>query len=170
MAYVHIPVIALQSGTYGPYAPCVSFVGKNLKHIREERQQTQDQIAEDCGVPQNQWSKWESGKSQPKLKTLLNLSVALDLPLQRLVHGVNKDFDLACQKRDQQSGLPLGKGLAYDPATARVERQHLAALEETTGEVLKLSDRLHHLATDLEEIRKAAKGETSRSSRHRKTG
>lgn len=150
----------------------MSSIGKNLKEIRGA--QTQDEIAKQCGVPQNQWSKWESGKSAPKLKTLLRLAAALNLPLEPFVVGVNREFDLACQKRDQESGLSTEGSQANVPAAARVELQRLrnlvAQYEAKTREVLRLSDALDDGIIALEEIGKADGRAASRGRRHRKTG
>jgi transcriptional regulator with XRE-family HTH domain len=167
---MNIPVIALPSSSCGPYAPDVSSVGKNLKRIREERTLTQEQIAKQCGVPQNQWSKWESGKSEPKIKSLLRVAVALKIPLNGLVIGVNRDFDLSCQTGDQLSGR-TSLGVAHDAVAARVDLQDFVdKFSIKAREVLALSDKLHAVAIDLEEIREASKGAASRRRGHRKAG
>lgn len=172
---MNIPVSALPSVGCGPYAPVVSSVGKNLKEVREERGLTQDQIAKQCGVPQNQWSKWESGKSEPKIKSLLRVAVALDLPLNRFVIGVNREFDLARHGGDRQSGLsPVEGADANVPAAARLELQRLrdlvARYEKEAREVRTVFDALGQVALNLEEVRKTSAGTPARRGRDRKAG
>lgn len=166
-----IPVSPLPIESYGAYAPSVSTIGKNLVRIREEELKiTQEEVVARCGVSQNNLSKWETGKSEPKVASLLKLAVGLNLPITTLIAGVNRDFDLACQKRDQQLGLSRTGG-PHDATAAGLERErHIANFSKKAREVLKLSDKLHEAAIDLEEIRKAAEGEASRGSGHRKTG
>lgn len=174
ISHCDIAVSALQARDCAAYAPAVPSVGKNLKTIRLALGLNQDTVADRCGVAQGMVSLWETGKQEPTVESLLKLAAGLGRPIEEFVTGVNREFDLACQKRDQQSLLSMEGAPANVPAAARVELRRLADLvdryKKEARQVLKISDALDKTAIALEEIGKVDAGAASRRGGARKTG
>lgn len=57
----------------------------NLAKFRKSAGLTQQQLAERVGVSRQQIQKWECGERTPKLKNIIKLAAALDLPLEELI-------------------------------------------------------------------------------------
>lgn len=60
-------------------------LGENLRAAREEREMTQEQVAERSGVQAGEISRIETGKRDPQVSTLLKIAKALGLPPGRLL-------------------------------------------------------------------------------------
>lgn len=56
----------------------MSIVGENIKKLRIERGYTQKELAEMLNVSQNAVHNWETGKREPKAKTMIYQMLALD--------------------------------------------------------------------------------------------
>lgn len=63
----------------------VQNLGKNLIFLRKSRGFTQGQLAQASGIPRTTLSYIESGKSNPSLKTLLQLAAILGVTLEELL-------------------------------------------------------------------------------------
>jgi transcriptional regulator with XRE-family HTH domain len=171
MTYSRIPVTPLLSVSYDAYAPGVASVGKNVKAVRAALRLTQDEMAERCGVAQNQLSKWEKGRQEPTVESVLKIAVGAKVPIERLLAGVNRDFDLIWQSGDTQSGRPQG-GPRNDAVAARVLdlQQRNEELTVALGKVEDVARQLLHIAAArVEDHEVAGQGPKARP-RHRKTG
>ena len=62
-----------------------------LKEIREEKQLTQKQLANQLGVKQNSISQWETGRSYPSVEILIKLSDLFGCTIDELVKGEKRD-------------------------------------------------------------------------------
>src|SRR5688572_27677565 len=60
-------------------------LGTNVRHLREARRMSQEQIARIAGIPRPTWSNIESGASNPTLTVLIKVSNALQVPLEELI-------------------------------------------------------------------------------------
>lgn len=60
-------------------------LGENLRAAREERELTQEQVAERSGVQAGEISRIETGKRDPQVSTVLKLAKALGLPPGKLL-------------------------------------------------------------------------------------
>lgn len=56
----------------------------NLRHLRESRGLTQEQLARLAGVPRATWGHLESGAANPTLAVLDKVATALQVPLEEL--------------------------------------------------------------------------------------
>ncbi len=67
-------------------------LGNNVRHLREARGLSQEQISQIASIPRATWSNLESGSSNPTLAILLRVATALQVPLEELIgperHGV----------------------------------------------------------------------------------
>jgi len=155
----------------------VATIGENIRAARiRAGYATGKAFAAAIAAPESRISEWEKDTYKPRLATLLRVATFLRLSIDDLLDGVDSDYDrarndLTWQTGDLQSPLPQQLGGSLDAATAtRMEQQHIDDFSKKAREVLQLSDKLNDLATDLEEIRKAAEATASRRSHHRKTG
>ena len=63
---------------------------KNLKKVRLKNNITQEKLAEMVGISKQSIQRYESGKYEPDISTLIKLSIALNTTVDYLV-GIEKD-------------------------------------------------------------------------------
>ena len=69
-------------------------VGVYLKKLRNERNLTQEDVAEKFGVTRRTVSRWETGNNLPDIDILIELSDFYDIELKELLQGgINKNMD-----------------------------------------------------------------------------
>jgi transcriptional regulator with XRE-family HTH domain len=61
-----------------------SRLGRNVRHLREARGLTQQQVARLAGLPRATWSHVESGAANPTLSVLDKVATALQVPIEEL--------------------------------------------------------------------------------------
>lgn len=59
-------------------------VGENIKRIRKEKGITQKKLGELCGIAEPNIRKYELGKANPKIETLMKIAQALEVPINEL--------------------------------------------------------------------------------------
>lgn len=59
-----------------------------MRHWREERRLSQEQVADRIDSTLQQWSRWESGTANPTMKNLLLIAQAMDKELPDLIADV----------------------------------------------------------------------------------
>lgn len=112
---MHVPCILISvmtqkrrdnpSSPSRPRRPLLVFVGNQIRLLREERSWTQRQLAARIGVSASLLGKYESGVTEPPLRTLLRIAHALDVPIGLIVdtsHGVEPTRDAAILSRIRQ--------------------------------------------------------------------
>src|SRR5579884_1138320 len=84
--------------------PELRLLGGNLHAARARRGLSQTALARHCSLSQAQISYFELGLRRPTLDQFIKLARALDVPLQRLFHGVDRPGvtprDLAIELRN----------------------------------------------------------------------
>jgi transcriptional regulator with XRE-family HTH domain len=68
--------------------------GINVANARSQRGISQTQLAallEETGVSQSYISQLEAGKRNPKLETIVALAIALNVPVEQLVAGCDRE-------------------------------------------------------------------------------
>ena len=65
-------------------------LGKAVRHLRVERDQTQEALAHKAGITVGHLSKIERGHANPTWETLEALAAALDLSVSRLAKHAEK--------------------------------------------------------------------------------
>lgn len=65
----------------------IEIIGDNIRRIREEKRLSQKELAAAIGVAPTQYSRVETGKVMPALKTLIKIAKTLDVPLDALVNN-----------------------------------------------------------------------------------
>lgn len=64
----------------------MSQVGKNIKKSREEQEMTQEELAEQLHVTRQTVSSWETGRTEPDIETLQQISDCLDVTVEELIY------------------------------------------------------------------------------------
>ncbi|HEM8139364.1 MULTISPECIES: helix-turn-helix domain-containing protein [Providencia] len=62
-----------------------TYCGKIIKRIRRERGMTGDELARKLNISQQQMSRYERGVNKISLSTLFNLSIILNVPLEKII-------------------------------------------------------------------------------------
>lgn len=62
-------------------------IGTNIRTVREQKQLSQKELAAAIGVAATQYSRVETGKVIPSVKTLIKIAKVLDVPLEVLVNA-----------------------------------------------------------------------------------
>ncbi|MEK4788348.1 helix-turn-helix transcriptional regulator [Bacillus pumilus] len=69
----------------------ISF-GDRLRKARIKKKYTQNDMAQFLGMTSQGYGKYETGKSDPDVDTLVKLSTLLDVSLDYLIKGVETDY------------------------------------------------------------------------------
>lgn len=62
-------------------------INKNIKKMRNEKNLTQEELAQKINVTRQAVSNWENAKTQPDLETLTAIASALEIDLEMLLYG-----------------------------------------------------------------------------------
>lgn len=62
-------------------------IAKNIRKIRNAKDISQEELAKTLNVTRQAISKWENGKTQPDIDTLMAISKAFDIDLTELIYG-----------------------------------------------------------------------------------
>lgn len=87
-------------------------VGKNIKRFRNEKNMTQDQLAEKLSVTRQAVSNWENGKTQPDVEMLGKIAEVLEVTLENLIHDEPKKKVHVAVEKGGTGGVTLGAVLA----------------------------------------------------------
>lgn len=74
-------------------------IGKFIKHLRQEKQLTQKELAHKLGVTYQAVSKWENGKNIPDLFILKKIGEEFDCNLNELLNGEKEKKKTVSKKR-----------------------------------------------------------------------
>lgn len=87
-------------------------IAKNLKHIREPRGMTQEQLAAELNVTRQAVSNWENGKTEPDIETLGKIAGCLGTTIEELIYGSPKHVmqNITHVHRNIQIGAKEGVG------------------------------------------------------------
>ncbi|HMG32347.1 MAG TPA: XRE family transcriptional regulator [Blastocatellia bacterium] len=61
------------------------YIAQNVRHLRQSRNLTQDQLSKVSGVPRPTWSNLESGAANPTVSVLVKVAAALQVPVEELI-------------------------------------------------------------------------------------
>ena len=66
-------------------------IGKNIRNLRKESGMTQDELAEELNVTRQALSNWERGKTEPDIETLTKIAEILDVSVEELIYGEERE-------------------------------------------------------------------------------
>lgn len=75
-------------------------IGGFLKELRQEKQMTQEQLAEQLGISRRTVSRWENGNNLPDLSVLVELSDFYDVDLNEIFHGERRVETMDAELKD----------------------------------------------------------------------
>lgn len=89
-------------------------VGARMKALREDRDLTQEEVADRSGISQKYWSELERGEKSPSWETLVAIAhKGFDIKLAALLFGVDEEVGAEVKAlTDVLAGRP--KELRYD--------------------------------------------------------
>ena len=74
--------------------------GEFLKHLRKEKEMTQEQLAEQFYVSTRTVSRWESGSNMPDLAVLIELADFYDVDIREIIDGERKSENMDKETKD----------------------------------------------------------------------
>ena len=74
--------------------------GEFLKHLRKEKEMTQEQLAEQFFVSTRTVSRWESGSNMPDLAVLIELADFYDVDIREIIDGERKSDNMDKETKD----------------------------------------------------------------------
>lgn len=95
-------------------------VGKNIKHFREKKGFTQEQLADQLHVTRQAVSNWENEKTQPDVETLHQISCVLECSVEELIYGTERAPAVVNHTTVQHVTKNVTKGLSFGAALAMV--------------------------------------------------
>ena len=89
-------------------------VGKNIKKYRVSKSMSQEDLADHLNVTRQAVSNWETGKTQPDIETLHNISMILDVSIEELIYGTERKSVVIKERTGNaaKGGLTFGSALA----------------------------------------------------------
>lgn len=75
-------------------------IGEFLKELRQEKQITQEQLAEQMGVSRRTVSRWETGNNLPDLSVLVELSDYYNVDLNEIFRGERRSEIMDTELKD----------------------------------------------------------------------
>ncbi len=75
-------------------------IGVFIGELRNERNLTQEQLAEEFGVSRRTVSRWETGRNLPDISLLAEMSDYFDVDLREILDGERKDKKMNEEMRD----------------------------------------------------------------------
>ena len=82
-------------------------IGKHIKQYREQRDMTQEALAERLSVTRQAVSNWECGKTQPDIETLHRIADVLDISVEELIYGEKREVTVV-QGKDTYPATAIG--------------------------------------------------------------
>ena len=75
-------------------------IGGFLKELRQEKQMTQEQLAEQMGVSRRTVSRWETGNNLPALSVIIELADFYDVDLNEIFRGERRKETMDTELKD----------------------------------------------------------------------
>jgi transcriptional regulator with XRE-family HTH domain len=136
-------------------------LGANVRHLREARGLTQEQMAKLSGIPRATWGHLESGAANPTLSVLHRVAVALQVPFEELTSAPRascRHYPRAALPERRQ-GDALVRELLPDPVPGMlIDRMEIAPRGRMTG-VPHMPGTREYLTCESGRIRLAVAGE-----------
>lgn len=92
-------------------------VGKNIRKFRENKNMTQEDLADKLNVTRQAVSNWETDKTQPDIDTLHKIAQILDVSVEELIYGSKREVTTIVNNKTVKN---VTKGLSFGSALAMV--------------------------------------------------
>lgn len=121
-------------------------IGENIRRMRIEKNMTQKELGDKLGgISQQQIGRWETGKANPKIETLIKIASILGVPVSYLndsLGWLKEPKYMPLEKKLEQIGYTLGENedgylwINYPDGTLEVTMDELSSLESDTDSYL----------------------------------
>ena len=75
-------------------------IGEFLKHLRNDKEMTQEQLAEHFYVSSRTVSRWETGRNMPDVEMLIELADFYDVEIREIIDGERKSENMDNENKD----------------------------------------------------------------------
>ena len=75
-------------------------IGEFLKHLRNDKGLTQEQLAEHFYVSSRTVSRWETGRNMPDVEMLIELADFYDVEIREIIDGERKSENMDNENKD----------------------------------------------------------------------
>ena len=80
-------------------------ISKTLKRLRNEKNITQDELAQQLYISRQSVSSWENDRTQPSIDMLIKLSEIFDVSIEELIYGQKRNTSLETEKPNYNGTL-----------------------------------------------------------------
>jgi len=141
--------------------PIARYIAQNIRHLRQSRNLTQEQLAHLSGVPRPTWSNLESGTANPTVVVLAKVAAALQVPVEELISPPKaqaKLYRAASIPRKQRGGVLIRKLLPDHLQGLELDRLELPPGSQMIGIPHRLGTR-EYLACESGQVELVVSGE-----------
>ena len=75
-------------------------IGSFLRELRNEKNLSQEQLAEEFGVSSRSISRWENGNTMPDISIIIELADFYDVDIREIIHGERKSENMDKELKD----------------------------------------------------------------------
>ena len=75
-------------------------IGSFLRELRNEKNLSQEQLAEEFGVTSRSISRWENGNTMPDISIIIELADFYDVDIREIIHGERKSENMDKELKD----------------------------------------------------------------------
>lgn len=103
-------------------------IGEFLKRLRNEKELTQEQLAEKVGVSNRTVSRWETGNNLPDISILIQLSEFYDIDIREIIDGERKSEIMDGEMKDTITKVAEYAEYEKELIIMRMKRNSIIAL------------------------------------------
>ena len=75
-------------------------IGSFLRELRNEKNLSQEKLAEEFGVTSRSISRWENGNTMPDISIIIELADFYDVDIREIIHGERKSENMDKELKD----------------------------------------------------------------------
>lgn len=100
-------------------------IGAFLKALRQEKEMTQEQLAEQLGVSNRTISRWETGSNMPDISLLVEIAEFYEVSISALIHGERKSENMNEEVKEVANSMADYAGVEKETIIRSVRKQSL---------------------------------------------
>ena len=137
------------------------YIAENIRHLRQSRNLTQEQLSRISGVPRPTWSNLESGAANPTVSVLVKVAGALQVPVEELISppkAIAKFYRAASIPTQRRGGVLVRKLLPDHLQGLELDRMELPPGSHMSGVPHRMGTR-EYLACEAGRVELVVSGE-----------
>ena len=100
-------------------------IGAFLKALRQEKEMTQEQLAEQLGVSNRTISRWETGSNMPDISLLVEIAEFYEVSISALIHGERKSENMNEEVKEVANSMADYAAVEKETIIRSVRKQSL---------------------------------------------